>query len=66
MSPEPNTDTLANTVFLIGGGLALAVFTGWVMRDPVDWSTSSDGTPRRLIHEELTEEPKEEPSAEKA
>jgi NSS family neurotransmitter:Na+ symporter len=29
-------DTLANNVFLIGGGLALAVFTGWVMRDPLD------------------------------
>jgi len=29
-------DTLANNVFLIGGGLALAVFTGWVMRNPAD------------------------------
>jgi ferredoxin len=34
------------------------------MRDPVDWSTSSDGTPRRLVHEELTEAaPAEEGSA---
>ena len=29
-------DTLANNVFLIGGGLGLAIFTGWVMRDPID------------------------------
>jgi len=28
-------DTLANNVFLMGGGLGLAIFTGWVMRDPV-------------------------------
>jgi NSS family neurotransmitter:Na+ symporter len=27
-------DTLANNVFLIGGGLGLAIFTGYVMRDP--------------------------------
>ena len=29
-------DTLANNVFLIGGGLALAVFSGWVMRNPAE------------------------------
>lgn len=28
-------DTVANQVLLIGGGLGLAVFTGYVMRDPL-------------------------------
>jgi NSS family neurotransmitter:Na+ symporter len=28
-------DTVANNLFLIGGGLGLAVFTGWVMEDPL-------------------------------
>ncbi len=28
-------DQVANNLFLLGGGLALAVFTGWVMKDPV-------------------------------
>ncbi len=28
-------DQIANNLFLLGGGLALAVFVGWVMRDPV-------------------------------
>jgi len=28
-------DEVANNVFLLGGGLALAVFTGWVMKDPM-------------------------------
>jgi NSS family neurotransmitter:Na+ symporter len=28
-------DTVANNLFLIGGGLGLALFTGWVMRDPI-------------------------------
>jgi NSS family neurotransmitter:Na+ symporter len=28
-------DTLANNVFLIGGALGLAIFTGYVMREPV-------------------------------
>jgi len=28
-------DQIANNVFLLGGGLALAVFVGWAMRDPV-------------------------------
>ena len=31
-----------------------------VMQDPLDWSKSSSGTQRRLVHEELTEEPAEE------
>jgi NSS family neurotransmitter:Na+ symporter len=28
-------DEVANNVFLLGGGLALAVFVGWVMPDPI-------------------------------
>jgi NSS family neurotransmitter:Na+ symporter len=28
-------DTIANNVFLLGGGLALSIFAGWVMKDPV-------------------------------
>ncbi len=37
-----------------------------VMREAVDWSKTSDGVQRRLVHEELTEEPAEEPAGEKA
>jgi len=28
-------DQVANNLFLLGGGFALAIFVGWVMRDPV-------------------------------
>lgn len=36
-------DSVATNVFLIGGGLGIAVFTGWVMEDPVaEVSGSSD------------------------
>jgi NSS family neurotransmitter:Na+ symporter len=28
-------DKVANNVFLLGGGLALSIFVGWVMKDPV-------------------------------
>ena len=28
-------DQIANNLFLLGGGLALAIFVGWVMRDPI-------------------------------
>ena len=28
-------DSVANNLFLIGGGLGLAIFTGWVMKDPI-------------------------------
>jgi NSS family neurotransmitter:Na+ symporter len=28
-------DTVANNLFLLGGGLALAIFVGWVMADPI-------------------------------
>jgi len=36
-------DTVANKVFLIGGGLGLAVFTGWIMEDPASEIASADG-----------------------
>jgi NSS family neurotransmitter:Na+ symporter len=29
-------DSVANNLFLVGGGLGLAVFVGWVMKDPVE------------------------------
>jgi NSS family neurotransmitter:Na+ symporter len=29
-------DEVANNVFLLGGGLALALFVGWVMKDPME------------------------------
>jgi NSS family neurotransmitter:Na+ symporter len=35
-------DTVANNLFLLGGGLALSVFVGWAMDDPV--SEASIGT----------------------
>ena len=28
-------DQVANNIFLLGGGLALAIFVGWVMKDPL-------------------------------
>jgi NSS family neurotransmitter:Na+ symporter len=28
-------DSIANNLFLLGGGFALAIFVGWVMKDPV-------------------------------
>lgn len=37
-----------------------------VMHDAVDWSTTSSGVQRRLVHEELTEEPAEESAEQKA
>jgi ferredoxin len=37
-----------------------------VMRDAVDWSTTSSGVQRRLVHEELTEEPAEVSAEQKA
>ena len=37
-------DTVANNLFLLGGGLALSVFVGWVMDDPVaEVSVGTDG-----------------------
>ena len=28
-------DSIANNIFLLGGGLALSIFVGWIMSDPV-------------------------------
>ena len=37
-------DGIANTIFLLGGGLGLAVFVGWAMQDPVgEVSTGAEG-----------------------
>ena len=35
-------DQVANNLFLLGGGLALSIFVGWVMHDPV--AEAADGT----------------------
>jgi NSS family neurotransmitter:Na+ symporter len=35
-------DGVANNLFLVGGGLGLAVFVGWVMKNPVD--EAADGS----------------------
>ena len=38
------TDQVANNLFLLGGGLALALFVGWVMEDPIGEAASgTDG-----------------------
>jgi NSS family neurotransmitter:Na+ symporter len=41
-------DTIANKIFLVGGGLALSVFVGWVMRDPLR-EASSAGEPVAVL-----------------
>jgi SNF family Na+-dependent transporter len=28
-------DRVANNLFLVGGGLGLAIFVGWLMKDPI-------------------------------
>ncbi|MCH8133209.1 MAG: sodium-dependent transporter, partial [Myxococcales bacterium] len=28
-------DSIANNIFLLGGGLALSIFVGWIMSDPI-------------------------------
>jgi SNF family Na+-dependent transporter len=33
-------DSIAINLFLLGGGLGLAVFVGWVMDDPIDEASS--------------------------
>jgi len=38
-------DQVANNLFLLGGGLALSIFVGWVMKDPVsEASIGAEGT----------------------
>jgi SNF family Na+-dependent transporter len=39
-------DTLANNVFLIGGGLALAIFAGYVMDEPADEALAGSSASR--------------------
>jgi len=39
-------DQVANNFFLLGGGLALAIFVGWVMKDPIsEVSVGTSGAP---------------------
>ena len=38
-------DQVANNLFLLGGGLALSVFVGWAMKDPIaEVSVGAEGT----------------------
>ena len=38
-------DEIANNLFLLGGGLALSLFVGWVMKDPMaEVSVGAEGT----------------------
>jgi NSS family neurotransmitter:Na+ symporter len=37
-------DQVANNLFLLIGGLALAIFTGWVMKDPIGEARSGGGS----------------------
>jgi NSS family neurotransmitter:Na+ symporter len=41
-------DGIATNIFLVGGGLAIAIFVGWVMPDPV--AEASAGGQRGAIH----------------
>ncbi|MFP6629861.1 MAG: sodium-dependent transporter [Myxococcota bacterium] len=36
-------DAVANNLFLVGGGLGLALFTGWVMKDPIEEANAGAG-----------------------
>jgi NSS family neurotransmitter:Na+ symporter len=39
-------DSIANNLFLLGGGLALSIFVGWIMRDPVaEVRAGAEGVP---------------------
>ena len=42
-------DSIAINLFLLGGGLAIAIFVGWVMRDPV--AVAAEGSRRTLALE---------------
>ena len=41
-------DSLATNLFLVGGGLGIAIFVGWVMEDPV--GEASQGASRTTFH----------------
>lgn len=42
-------DSLATNLFLVGGGLGIAIFVGWVMDDPA--AVASEGASRSPLHE---------------
>lgn len=42
-------DSIATNVFLVGGGLAIAIFVGWVMENPVDVATEGGGRKGLLV-----------------
>ncbi|MGB0620754.1 MAG: sodium-dependent transporter [Myxococcota bacterium] len=42
-------DSVATNLFLVGGGLAIAIFVGWVMDDPA--AVASEGAERTFVHE---------------
>ncbi len=42
-------DSVAINLFLVGGGLGIAIFVGWVMRDPI--GEASGGASRSFLHE---------------
>ena len=42
-------DQIANNIFLLGGGLMLSIFVGWVMEDPV--AEASQGASRTIFHD---------------
>jgi NSS family neurotransmitter:Na+ symporter len=46
-------DTIANKIFLVGGGLALSIFVGWAMRDPLREAASA-GEPLAVLRPWLT------------
>ena len=39
-------DGVANNLFLVGGGLGLALFVGWVMKDPIEEANEGAGGSR--------------------
>jgi NSS family neurotransmitter:Na+ symporter len=42
-------DQVANNLFLLGGGLALAIFVGWVMQDPIAEVSAGAGKVRWFV-----------------
>ena len=42
-------DSVATNLFLVGGGLAIALFVGWGMDDPI--AVASEGAEPSLVHD---------------
>jgi NSS family neurotransmitter:Na+ symporter len=42
-------DSVATNLFLVGGGLGIAIFVGWVMEDPVGEAAAGAG--RSVVHD---------------